>query len=174
MNEQRQHTTEKLNEYIRIAYPGIVAMLGALILVTAALLIWGFTGEIAVTATETGTVSGEDPRAVLCFVDVSEGVRSIAEGSPAAIRMPDGTSVRGTVRSMSEFPLSREEILGRYQEADGQEGFSPWVLQKVLGDSSFSYELQIESEDDLSDYLGDVADVTAVVRTEPPISAILG
>ena len=55
-SEDRVESPERLNEYIRVASPGVWVMVSALVLVLVAFLVWGFTGRIPETSTLKGVV----------------------------------------------------------------------------------------------------------------------
>ena len=54
---ERVSTPEKLNDYIRIGSTGGYMMIAALVIIAAALIIWGFVGKIPVTITEYGGIA---------------------------------------------------------------------------------------------------------------------
>ena len=53
----QEESQEELNEYIRVTSPGTIVMIVSLLVLLAALIIWGFVGTLPVTETVTGLVT---------------------------------------------------------------------------------------------------------------------
>ena len=54
--KETANSREGLDDYVRISSPGIVITIFALVLVTAAVIVWGLIGKLPVTETVTGVV----------------------------------------------------------------------------------------------------------------------
>lgn len=185
--------SENLDEYIRVSRPGTKIVLAALLIVLAAVIVWGLIGKLPVTETVKGLVvnqemaeelySAEDDEKKLdvytkeypvsdyriyCFVDASRynmtQVRNFVE--KAVIEMPDQHRLTGKIVSSIGVPLSKqacEEILF------GNE----WVTERSV-QSDYSWWLIIEPDEDVRDYAFMLSEVTIVTEEVAPISFLAG
>ena len=171
------YSPEKLNEYIRIGSAGGYILIAALILLATAIVIWGFAGKIPVTDTEYGVVSGNrhETKLCICFVDVNKNTGMIPEGNGVNVRMADGKTVKGHVQYMAQFPMSSNEIRESFgaDSLGTAEAFDEWMLEKLLEDSTYSYFLVVETDEDISGYWHQVADVTIIIDEVRPISFLM-
>ena len=167
---------EKLNEYIRIGSIGGFLLIAGLVILAAAMIIWGFTGRIPVTTTQTGFVveSKEESHGCLCFVDVNDNTGIIPAGTPASVQMPGGGVFKGYVDHMGTAPMSAEELRDLYgYEHNGPFSLSDWMFSKVLKDGSYYYVLRINTEDDIAEYWHQLVAITVVMREVRPISYLI-
>ena len=174
--DNTNRSPEKLNEYIRIGSAGGYLLIAGLILLAAALIIWGFTGRIPVTTTQTGLVVEfkEKSHGCLCFVDVNENIGVIPAGTPASVKMSNGSVYKGSVDYMSKNPLSAEEIRELYgSENNAQLQLSDWIFSKLLKDGSYYYMIRINTEEDVAEYWHQLTEVTVVMREVQPISYLI-
>lgn len=174
--EERSASPEKLNECIRIGSKGGLLLITALVIAAVALIVWGFLGTIPVTVTELVGIVGNEKGTHLClgFLDISNNTGIFDEGTPVNIRMPDGKSVKGTIDIMPSQPLSSEEIRALFGD-DGKKllYLSDWMMETLLGDSSYSFMFYIDTEDDVSDYWHQVAEATIITGEVKPISLLM-
>ena len=170
-------STDKLNEYIRIGSPGGFIMIASLLIITAALIVWGFVGTIPVTITEYGGVARkyDYTNTCICFVDVHLNTGLIPVGNKATLHMPDGTSYDGHISYMSAFPQSSDELRDLHGPTGESEAghFSEWVLNYLLEDSAYNYVAYIETEEDISSYWHQVVEVTIITGEVKPISLLM-
>ena len=174
--DNTNRSPEKLNEYIRIGSVGGFLLIAGLVVLAAALIIWGFTGRIPVTTTQTGIVveSKEESNGCLCFIDVNDNISVIPAGTPVSVRMADGSVYKGSVDFMSEKPLSAEEIRTLFgEENNGQFRLSDWMLSKTLKDGSYYYALRVNTEEDIAKYWHQLVTITVVMREVRPISYLI-
>ena len=164
-------SAEKLDNYIRVGSTGGLLVIAGLAIIAVAVIIWGFTGSIPVTMTQPGVVIEQEngSHTCLCFIDINENTGVLPAGGAVMVRMADGNSFSGKVAGMSNLPLSIEEIHEQYSGA-GNEGFSDWVFENLLRDSRYCYTLQVTTDEDISAYWHQIADVTIVLREVRPIS----
>ena len=176
-SKEETYSPGKLNEYIRIGSAGGYVMIAALILLVAAIIIWGFAGKIPVTLTEYGVVSGprKETKMCVCFVDVNKNTGMIPEGNEVNVRMADGKTVKGHVQYMSQYPESSDEVRDSYGNDDPNTtvNFDEWMLEKLLENSTYSYYLTIETDEDISEYWHQVVDVTIIINEVRPISFLV-
>ena len=166
---------ENFKEYIRIGSAGGYILITALILVTVALIIWGFVGKLPVTITEYGVVGGDQSgtNVCLCFVDVEKNTGVIPVGNRVNIHMADGSSFTGVVTYSSQDPQSADTLKKQYGTIGGIEIFSEWSLNHLLQDSLYNYALTIETDEDISAYWRQVVDVTIIIREVQPITLLM-
>lgn len=98
--QQRLSSPDDLDKYLRVTTPKVWVALVAVLTLAMGLLAWGFFGSVSSNVTVMGTcVDGT----TLCLLDTSQIV-SVNYGDPVYVQ-----GQRGTVASVSEVPLSREE-----------------------------------------------------------------
>jgi len=174
--DDRGISTEKLNKYISVGSTGGFILIGALVIAVISLLIWGFTGTIPVTITEDGVVSQfeTESHSCICFVDVDENTGIIPAGKSANVRMQDGRTFPAEMTFFSISPFSAEELKKTYSASYYSEVrdtvFSDWMMDKLLDNCNYAYLMIIETEDDISDYWHQLAQITVVVGEVRPIS----
>lgn len=173
-SEDRSRSPEKLNEYIRIGNAGIYILIAALILVVAALIVWGFVGRIPQTTSEYGVITGGEYEGYfcVCFIGVEENTGLLPRGTDVTLRMGDGRTIDGEIVGMTSVPQSSDEIkelLG----ADGIGFTNEWAIDYLVGDSVFSYTVTIMTEEDLSVYYNQIVGVTIITDEVKPISFLL-
>lgn len=107
---------EQLNEYIKVAGPGLWSMLGGLVVIFASFFIWGFMGSIPETAAISGTALETDgnPIAVYCYLPIDE-TKNLSLGmevrvSPNYAPKEQFGYIYGTIESIGETPVTSEMI----------------------------------------------------------------
>ena len=95
----RISSPEALNDYLRVVRPSVWLALAAIIILLAALVVFGIFGTLPSTIAAKGIARGGD---VVCYVTQAE---RISPGMHATIG-----DIRGSVVSVSLVPLSEEEI----------------------------------------------------------------
>ena len=178
IDNKKIQSPEKLNEYIRVGNTGGFLLIIGLVILAAALVVWGFTGSIPVTTSLSGVVmeSEEESHTCLCFLNVNDDEGNIPEGNAATVSMADGSTYTGSVSYMDSNALSAEEIWHLYsvKENESEDGLTDWILSNLLGDGQYFYVVVVETEDDISAYWHRLADATVVLREVKPISYLLG
>lgn len=102
---ERISSPEKLNDYIQVANPSIWMILGAVILLLAAVLVWGIFGSVSTSYTVKGVASGGE---IVCYINANEGI-NLEEGMQASITGDMKGAVVGEISSVSATPLSYME-----------------------------------------------------------------
>lgn len=144
---------EQLDEYIRVSNPSIWIVLSALVILVAALVVWSVVGSLPETLAAKGvTVSNN---MVQCYVDASMLNKDLT-GCKANVVLPDGASMEGIVKSVSNNPYSLEEI--------AQSLKSDWVVENVAA-GNYAYQVDVELPEEVrQDVLANVTLVTAEVK----------
>lgn len=163
-SEDRVESPERLNEYIRVANPGVWVGICALILVLAAFIVWGFTGRIPETASFKGVVDGTNHFKLDVVVDASQYAGKNLVGKEVSYYLPDGITRKGTVTDSTELPLSGQELTD-ILESD--------YLSASLISSDYSYLIEVTPEDNLADYDLQIAHVTVITDEVKPIYFLL-
>ena len=112
----RISSPEQLNEYMKVAGPGVWIMLCGLMVVFAAFFIWGVTGSIPETANISGTALAPHERsmAVYCYLPISE-TKLLLEGMEVRVS-PDYAPkeqygyIYGKIKSISHSPVTADRI----------------------------------------------------------------
>jgi len=115
----RISSPEQLNEYMKVAGPGVWFILAGLAVTFAAFFLWGITGSIPETVDVTGTTlaPGGSPMAVYCYLPV-EYNKQIAEGMQVRVS-PDYAPreqygyIYGTIIRESDSAINIEELRSR-------------------------------------------------------------
>ena len=182
--EDQIETPDQMNDYVRVATPRTWMIAIALLVLLAALLLWGFLGKIpqsikavGVGAMDTVTIySGEpvpyDTRVnhVMCFVDPEEiSVHQLNE-KDATVTFNDGRKASGHTIVTEATPYSEEKaekVLEDYFLND------PWVESRLDApeEDNFRCLVDILLDEDLDHlYSGEFADVYIVTRMDPPVT----
>lgn len=181
----QEGSQEELNEYIRVTGSGTIAVIVSLLLLLAALLIWGFVGTLPVTETVTGLAidasmydgesqvktallrSGEGEIRILCFVDASryngQAVESFEDR--VNLKMPDQNTFSGTIETRYMEPLSAEKAKSLLFD-------NGWLLDKCIR-QDYSWLVVIRPDEDISKYVLTLAEVTFVTEEVPPIRFLM-
>ena len=169
-SNKKARSPEKLNEYIRIGSPGGILLIIGLVILAAALIVWGFVGRIPVTIQVQGSVAGKETESTIgiCFIDTEELTDMIPVGSNVVVRMMDGRSYEAEVESMIDHPMSAEEIREYYNV------LTDWVMDNLLKDGEYFYVMGFRTHEDISDNWHRLVNVTVVIAEEQPISYLTG
>ena len=144
---------EQLDEYIRVSNPSIWIVLSALVILAAALVVWSLVGSLPETLVAKGVTVSKNM--VQCYVDASK-LNEDLTGCKANVVLPDGASVEGVVKSVSNNPYSLEEI--------AQSLKSDWVVENVAV-GNYAYQVDVELPEEVrQDVLANVTLVTAEVK----------
>ena len=113
---EKVSSPEQLNEYMKVAGPGIWAILIGLAVTFAAFVVWGFAGSIPETVEINGILLASDDgaMAVYSYLPIDE-VKYIEPGMKVRVS-PDYTPreqygyIYGTVRSVGHSPVNEENL----------------------------------------------------------------
>ncbi|MCL2663466.1 MAG: hypothetical protein FWE83_09100 [Oscillospiraceae bacterium] len=116
----RISSPEQLNEYMKVAGPGVWCIMAGLVVTFAAFIVWGLLGSIPETTDISGTtlVRGDGPMAVYSFLPIDE-TRALSEGMSVRVS-PDYAPreqfgyIYGTIRSISRTPITANMIRDRF------------------------------------------------------------
>ena len=189
--KETANSREGLDDYVRISSPGIVITIFALLLVTAAVIVWGLIGKLPVTETVTGVVldqfkeydssigmeytdqvknaentediMNEDIR-VICFLDASKFNLDAVQkvGDKVTLVMPDHSQHSGTIEAKAkQVPINRAQA---YESLF----YNDWLTENCIR-SEYSWPVIVEPDDDLSNYEFTLAQVTFVTEEVAPI-----
>lgn len=178
-DEDRGIATEELKEYIRVGSAGGFILIGALIIAIVSLLIWGFTGSIPVTYTNTGIICqmNSETNSCICFVNVDANTGVISKGRKANIIMQDGRSFPAVMDYFSQTPYSAEELRKMFSSgsSDNSSGiaFSDWMMEKALDGCDYAYLMTVTTQTDISVYWHQVAQAMVVIDEISPISFLV-
>ena len=165
MDEKKPRSAERLNEYIRVGSPGIIALIAALAMVLVAVIFWCFTGKLHETAAFTGIVDLNESGEIFVFVNADNYDGKSMMGKSVAIKMSDRSTLTGTVSWVSATPYTQEELSGEFK-------YSSWEMSN-LADGVYSYIIVIDTSKDLADYQGQLVEVSVIMKEVSPISFLL-
>ncbi len=154
---------EKLDDYIRIAGPGIWLLITALLVTAAAVIFWGFTGSLPQSVGANGLVVSSDGAYVLCLVDASEYDSDDLEWKETVITLPDSGTISGTVTEVSSLPFSENELAELFE--------NEWLASR-LSAGDYSYLVSVSPEEDLSSFAGKILKVSIITDRIRPISLL--
>ena len=173
---------EKLNEYIRVATPGTWILAVALVVVLAALVVWGFVGTIPqhFVTVGVGVCSGFDPataelenpdaykvRNLICLVDAQNAMARQLQEKETHVVFRDGRQVHGTSYLLDTALLGDSEVK---ELLEGYQINTDWVFA-LLGSGQYRYVVNVFLDEEL-DYLywGEAAQASIVVSEVAPIT----
>lgn len=119
---------EQLNDYIKVADPGVWITLAAIIVLTAALLIWGFLGSMSTSYTVKGLAL--ENGSLDCYIDPTADIKP-AIGMEVAVTDGYGNIIKGKISALSSTPLSYEEVENSLEASDYAKfalGLSDWNI----------------------------------------------
>ena len=96
----RISSPEQLNDYIRVANPGIWMILAAVIILLAGVCVWGIFGHLD---TKTETVGTAKAGQITCYIKETD-IQNVKKGTPAYI---DGKEYE--IAEISETPVKLKE-----------------------------------------------------------------
>ena len=152
---------ESLDAYVRVAKPGAWLVTLALLLLVAAVGVWGFTDSLPETLSVYG-VFGEGGE-IVCYVNAAD-INGNIHGSPAKIVTAKGEAIDAKVTGVSVNPLSRPEIAASLS--------SDWLTSMMAVDG-YAYRITLAIDPGHAGYtLGELASVTLITAEMKPISLI--
>ena len=147
MNEQlfrkksvdKVYSPEQLNEYIKVANPGVWMVLAVIIILLLGVVIWGCIGHLETTLSTVLVVDGGE--AMLC---VREGdIQKLSEGMSFSV-----DSLEYTITEIPDVPIRAGEMLSEYAAHAGGLTSEDWVyMVRVncnLSDGIYKAEIVIE------------------------------
>jgi len=116
----RISSPEQLNEYMKVAGPGMWCIMAGLAVTFAAFIVWGLLGSIPETTDITGTtlVLGDSPMVVYSFLPIDE-TRVLSEGmgvrvSPDYAPREQYGYIYGTIKNISRSPVTADMIRDQF------------------------------------------------------------
>ena len=190
--KETANAKDGLDDYIRISSPGVLATIAAMLLVVAALIIWGFIGKLPVTETVTGVVADitedyaegidylqqvkisqskgdkNENLYVLCFLDASrfnlDTVKKVGDtiSDQVILEMPDHTKFSGTI------VMKQDSIPVNRTQAYEILFQNDWLAENCIK-GEYSWPVLIRPNEDISAYEFNLANVTIVTDEVAPI-----
>lgn len=121
----RVSSPDQLNDYIRLANPSVWVILAAVLILLAAVFVWGYFGALPTSVTANGVGSGGS---VVCFLP-REDAEAVSEGMDAVVG-----SYPAVVSQVGSVPLSaaeaQDELVSDYARASAE--LSDWNIRIVL------------------------------------------
>ena len=154
---ERISSPEKLNDYIQVANPSIWLILGAAILLLAAVLVWGIFGSVSTTYTVKGVASGGS---IICYVNANEDIQ-VDRGMQVAITGDMKGTVTGEVTDVSAAPLS-------YVEASS--GIESDYAVYALGLADWNIKTTVSADSELTE--GAIYSVSITTESIRPIDLV--
>lgn len=99
---ERLNSPEQLNDYIRVARPGVWLVLGAIVLLLTGVIVWGIFGTVSSTVTV--GLQAENSTAV-CYVS-AEDAAQLSAGMPVSVAGKEA----GRIASISTTPTRVEAV----------------------------------------------------------------
>ncbi|MGN0692871.1 MAG: hypothetical protein ACI4K7_11030 [Oscillospiraceae bacterium] len=139
----RISSPEQLNDYIKVANPGVWLLLGAIVVLLAGICVWGVFGRLdtvvrGAAVSENGTL--------VCYV-TEENAEKIQPGMKITV---SGTEY--TVSDISSQPVSAGSVLDDYALHVGEFQSGDWVYsvtaagsENVASDGVYSAEIVVDS-----------------------------
>jgi hypothetical protein len=161
----RANSPEKIDEIIRVSTVGTWIPVLAMLIILAGVLIWGFTGSIAKTASAAGVVWDERGGDVICLLPPDVSGQYLV-GHEARITLPDGSAFSSKVVKVSQDPVSYEEL--------GEMTRSDWRLQTLWGDYDNQHQYAVRIGVDEAHRLADrtLVNVSVVLNDVKPIEYV--
>ena len=159
---ERVLSPESLDVYIRVAKPGAWLLTIALLLLVAAVIVWGFVGSMPETLVVNGVIDADGK--IVAYVDTSVFNPAIDSSSAVIVTM-DGKTANAEVTAISANPLSQPEIAASLS--------SDW-LTDMMAVQGYAYQVTLTSDLPQGDYSpGTLVQVTLITAEIKPISLIL-
>ena len=179
-------SNDRIDEYLRVGSPGVFILIGALILVMIAFIVWGLTGKLPVTKTAKGFVwtlseeeletlseedrkmYGEDGEKTMVFVlyDSSQYTFKQFNEKTAVIKTADGYTFECKDMVMTDIPLSRAEIEPLISDK------SDWLVERIV-EGDYNYVAIYYADKELREHMYETVDVSVIVEEIPPIKFLL-
>ncbi len=160
--DNRVESPEKIDDYIRVSSPWTFLIVIALILVLAALILWGTTGSLPVTETVKGHVDAQFNDQVICLMDASRFSPDQLTGKQVSLRMADRSVVDGTVEEVIDTPVSAEEAAEIVR--------NDWLASNMIDKNhDYFYVVFINPKKELSEYRNQLVDASIITENVRPI-----
>ena len=195
-NNAEQAAAPRLREYIRVSGTGVYILIGALILVLVATVVWGLIGTIPVTMDVKGYVQ-------IALYNSEEEYQN-AMASPSDAR--ESTSNLTTLGDLKDYTyilafvnpddiegkdLSGKEVTITFPDKTKAKGYvdfasnivtsredyrkvvpSEWFLDACFP-SDYAYPISVQSDEDLVDHFYDIVSLSIVVDEKHPIEFLM-
>lgn len=145
---------EQLNDYIKVTSPSVWVVLGAVLVLLAAIVVWSFTGSLP---TKVDTAGIAESGQLTCYLS-QENAAKIRVGME--VRLSTGET--GTVSAVEHTPLSEEEAAA---------SVSGDYAVDALGLSQWNVPVTVQTDSQLED--GRVYPLSVVTDSIHPIEFLL-
>lgn len=200
-NRQNEVSQEDLSEYIHAGSPGLLVVIFSLLVLLAAVIVWGFVGTLPVTETVTGLVIDTSKYAGMEFeLDkgstkgqaaeeqaAEEQAAADGEGEYLVLCFVDASRFNGqaikefgdeAVLKMPDQQTFKGKIEIRHMEPISMERAkrilfdNEWVLERCVK-QDYNWLLVIRPTEDFKDYAFTLAEVTLLTEEVPPIQFLM-
>jgi HlyD family secretion protein len=160
---EQAFTPEGLDSYLKVVRPKAWIAVLALVFVVAGALIWGFTGELPRVLPAQGIIGADGD--IVSYLPVESMPAGALVGCKVNVTTVGGDALQGTVSTVSEYPLSQEEIVKELPNA--------WTAH-ILATSNYAYRVVADAtEAPPAQSAGTIARLSIVVSEEKPIEFLL-
>ncbi len=121
----RVNSPEQLNEYIRVANPGVWIVLAAVVALLIGVVVWSIFGTIETTVETCASVNGDT---VVCYVSADD-ISKLKEETPVTVE-----GCEGSVKSIPETPMQIGDSFGDY---------ALYLTGFAKGDFCYAVELEL-------------------------------
>lgn len=136
---------EQLNDYIRVANPGVWLVLGALIALLIGVCVWGVLGSLNTTL---AVVGNADNGVLTCYVS-REGYERLTEDVSVLVNEKEYENA-----TVSKAPVKVENNVSEYLAYLGNFGAEEWVytvkVKTDLPNGDYEAEIMLESVSPIS------------------------
>ena len=190
-NQDRVRSPEELDAYIRVVKPGTLLLVIAMVLVLAALIIWGNIGTLPVTKNVSGVMTNIENRMdnsyeyyhrdyfqaehelppeelqrydAYFFLDAYEFSGEELMGKEIIVSRPGKPAVKGIVTLVEKEPYDRDEIRAEFD--------AEWIVNTCV-ESEYSWVVAGTLDNNTYDDNWSLVDVTIITDNLHPISFLL-
>ena len=190
-NRDRVRSPEELDAYIRVVKPGTLLLVIAMVLVLAALIIWGNIGTLPVTKKVSGVMTTIENRMnnsyeyyhrdyfeaehelspeelqrydAYFFLDAYEFSGEELMGKEIIVSRPGKPAVKGIVTLVEKEPYDRDEIRAEFDVE--------WIVNTCV-ESEYSWVVAGTLDNNTYDDNWSLVDVTIITDNLHPISFLL-
>ena len=169
---------EELNEYMKVAGPGVWVIMAALMVTFAAFFVWGFLGSIPETVEISGTVLAieDGPVVIYSFLPLDEA-HSLEPGmevriSPGYAPKEQFGYIYGTIRTVGRTPVTTMQMLeelgenAQFVTLPASNAIQVMVAMRMDVDGTPAWSAPAGKNVDLT--LGSVCQLTVVTAERKP------
>lgn len=154
---------EQMNDYIKIAGPGVCLVMAAVLVFLACLWIWAAAGTLDMTVESWGIGDGS---ILYCYLDEEE-IQYVQEGMPVRTSRGEGT-VMDAARIPDDYGMMAERMGGEGMVHALRIPNNAWrylvtISMDISGEDRTSQEDSVSEEDGISEEVTEVSIVTGQI-----------